>query len=70
MGSEYFWANGMWMYPLFGLTFMISVLYLIFGNRFNKASSNIDAPLDILKKRLARGDITKEEFNDTKKELE
>ena len=71
MGPEYFWMNGMWLFPLLGLTFVISIIYLVFGKKsYDKDTKTNNSALDILKKRLAKGEITKEEFNDIKKEIE
>ena len=69
MRYEYFWMNGMWMPPIVGLLIVISILYLIFGRKNHYTNNDVSA-LEILKKRYAKGDISKEEFHEMKKELE
>jgi putative membrane protein len=69
MGPEYFLMGGMWLFPLLGLLVMISIIYLAFGRR-HCSKNNDDSALEILKKRYAKGDISKEEFHQMKKELE
>ncbi len=83
MGPEYYWMHGMWAFPVIMPIVMIIVLlivvFLIFGQgRFRPPwqdrghhedrQSSEDA-LDILKKRYARGEITKEEFEQIKKDI-
>ena len=58
MWSENFFMGGMWFFPPLGLLIMVSVLYLIFGQRADSSSSE-DSALDILKKRYAKGEISK-----------
>ena len=49
---------------------IIAALYLIFkNNRTPGEHFRSEAPLDILKKRFASGEITKEEFEERKKVL-
>ena len=54
----------------FGLLFWIAVLavlyYLITGSR---GSANEESPLEILDKRFARGEISREEYLEMKKEI-
>ncbi len=69
MGHEYFWMSGMWVFPSVGLLIVISILYLIFGRKHYYTNNDVSA-LEILKKRYAKGDISKEEFHEMKKELE
>jgi len=51
---------------------VIVFLYLIFARPRSDSllPSRQDTPLDILKKRYAKGEISKEEFDQMKKELE
>lgn len=84
MGPEYFWMHGIWLFPVIMpivmLVVMLLVIYFIFGrgrfgppwldrrdNYENRQSS--ESPLDILKKRYAKGDITREEFEQIKKDI-
>jgi len=85
MNEPGFWpewcAGGMWIFPIIGMAVMLICVYLIFGRREGPScwSNNNDSqdrlrdsetPLDILKKRYARGEITKEQFQEMKKEIE
>jgi putative membrane protein len=83
MGPEYFWMHGMWVFPLVMpivvLTVLLVVVYLIFGRggfrppwqnggHYEDRPRSEDA-LDILKKRYAKGEITREEFEQMKKDI-
>ena len=57
------------------ITFVILIVIVFFaaGKYFKKDATNIlsgESALDILKKRLASGEITEEEYSKLKKELE
>ena len=83
MGPEYFWGGGMWIFPI--MFFALMMIVMIFfrrqgfrppwmnsqgsGGNASKESSGQETALDILKKRFARGEIGKEEYEEMKKEL-
>ena len=70
--SDMWWGGGMWIYPLIIVTILLVGVYLIVlrGNRRSPQSSErTETALDMLKKRYARGDISKEEFEQIKKDL-
>ncbi len=72
MGPEYFFMNGMWVFPLIGISVMLFMMFFVFGRgNFKNMSSDekLDSPLDIVKKRFAKGEITKEEFEEIKKDI-
>lgn len=68
--------GGMWFGPVIGLLILGLILWLVISllknsrrqNQNNRISSDISL-LDILKKRYARGKITKDEFEWMKREL-
>jgi putative membrane protein len=60
-GMHVFW----WIIWIIVLIWIFAIPYDIPGQRKKK-----DAPLDILKKRFARGEITKEEYEEKKQFLE
>ena len=68
------WAFPMVM-PIIMLVAVLFVVYLIFGRGgfrppwYNNDCPNPESALDILKKRYAKGEITKEEFEQMKKDI-
>lgn len=55
---------------LLGFAFIVIMIWLLFfyrGSRFRKRSNK--SPLEILKARFARGEISKEEFKEAKKAI-
>jgi len=64
------WYGGMFMWIIF-LTIVGLVVYLVLRNekKSTSGSSFNETPLDILKKRYASGEITKDEFERMKKDL-
>jgi len=65
------WFGGMIMMVLFWIVVVVGILVLIrwlFGQSPGKRSSQ--SALEILKKRYARGEITKEEFENMKKDID
>lgn len=82
MWPNYFCAGGMWIFPFVGLLVMLLMIYLVFGRRSfhppcdttghhesNRRAPNSDTPLEILKRRYAKGEIGKEEFDRVKRDL-
>lgn len=73
MGDEghYFFGGGFmwifWVLIIIGLFFVFKNI-AVGGDKSN--SSNNDTPLEILKKRYARGEIEEEEYERRRKELE
>lgn len=67
---EYMHMN-MTMFHGFGmLIFWVIIVFLLFSLFNNQKSENKETPLDILKKRLAKGEITKEQFDSLKKTIQ
>lgn len=78
--GEHFWWGGWWMFPMvmpiIFVVIVIVVLYLIFGrggfrppggNKYPDRDS--ETALDILRKRYAKGELNREEFERMKKDL-
>ena len=77
MFHNWFWGGGLW----FGWVFWVAIIALIIYLVVNQGNKNRhvhlppsyphqDSPIDILKRRYAKGEITKEQFDQMKKDLE
>ena len=80
MWTEHFWMSGMWIFPFIFLIVLIFVVYMLFNRRgyrlpWNEGRENHyrpgekETPTEILKKRYAKGAISKEEFEEMKSVL-
>lgn len=69
-----YYYNGFWPFHMFGFLFMVIFwAIIVFGvivlfKRFSHQKNNSHA-LEILKERYAKGEITKHEFEEMKKEI-
>jgi putative membrane protein len=75
MFHNWFWGGGMWFGWIFWVGIIALIIYLIInqGNKnrqINMPPPYTETPLDILKKRYAKGEITKEQFDQMKKDIE
>ena len=64
----YGWYSYGWVYAVIGVIILLAILYLVF-RRPETQEKRDDRALQILKERYAKGEITKEEFEEMKKEL-
>lgn len=86
MGPEHFGWGGWWVFPvvmpLVMIIFLIIFLYIVFGRGGPKLpwwnssegpsnhNKDSETAMEILKKRYAKGEVTREEFEQIKKDLE
>jgi|TARA_R110000851_G_scaffold90139_1_gene196659 putative membrane protein len=86
MGPEHFGWGGWWVFPvampLVMIFLLVIVLYIVFGRGGSRPSwwnssqgpsnrnENSESAMEILKKRYAKGEITREEFEQIKNDLE
>ena len=71
----------MWIFPMIMMIIMLVVVFGIFkrgsfgppwshgGGRHHSESPGLETPLEILKKRYAKGEITKEQFDQMKNDI-
>jgi putative membrane protein len=65
MGFGWFFMIFFWILIIFGIVYLVKLL-----TTDKKGNILQDSPLDILKKRYAKGEITKEEYEKIKSDLE
>ena len=85
MHPEYFWWGPMWLFPMLMpfvmLIILVLCLYFIFGRGSVKPpwqnseksyyqGRDSESALEILKKRYAKGEITKDEFQQMRRDIE
>lgn len=74
MPYDYFWRGGMWIFPMLGLFVFLVVIIAIFGRGcrppWQSSGRHEESALDILKKRYAKGEISKEQFEQMKKDIQ
>ena len=80
MWTGNFWMGGMWIFPLIMLIVVVLFIFLVFGRcgyspswyyKYRDAHQIEpgETPLEILKKRYAKGEITKVDFDQMKKDV-
>ncbi len=78
MGPGASWGDGWWIFPIIMCVVMMVICFGVWGRKGfklpwqcgdNGEDTGSETPLDILKKRYAKGEITKEEFDQMKKDL-
>jgi putative membrane protein len=81
MGPGMFWGGGMWIFPLIGLVVFLFIIYFVFtrgigaGGPFcgwggqSGGNSGQQSPMDVLKMRYVKGEISREEFERMKKDI-
>ncbi len=73
MGHGFFWWGGMWIFPLLFLALLILAVYLVVtrgvGPRKEDGTGRDETALEILEKRYARGEISREEFLQARTDL-
>jgi putative membrane protein len=79
MNPEYFWWGPMWVFPMIMpiimLVILILCLYFMFGRGgggmpCSPMGTHQGAGRDILKRRYAKGEINKDEYEQIKRDLE
>jgi len=76
-GEHFWWWGGFWMFPmvipLVFIAILIAAFYFIFRRSGGRPpwgdSPHSESALEVLKKRYAKGEITKEEFDRIKKDI-
>lgn len=66
----FFGGGFMWIFWLLLIVFLVFIIKAVAGGKSGSKNSMADSPLEIIKKRYARGEIDEEEYKRLRKELE
>ncbi len=74
MFHNWMWGGGMWFGWIFWLVIIGAIVWLVMNQsgrnkNQNQTNPHLESPLDILKNRYAKGEITKEQFDRMKQDL-
>ncbi len=77
--SDFFWGGGLWMFPAAMIVVMLVMAFLVCGRGMRGLcghgargvwnGSPREDPLEILRRRYAKGEVTKEEFERIRSDL-
>ncbi|MFN2361168.1 MAG: SHOCT domain-containing protein [Marinobacter sp.] len=85
MGPEHFGWSGWWVFPVVMPIIMVMVLFIVFYLVFGRGGLKLpwnnsegtsnhnegsETAMEILKKRYAKGELTREEFEQVKKDIQ
>jgi putative membrane protein len=69
-GFCYEWGFGHMFFAGFRVIFWVAVIIcIVYLVRYFRMKGQVDTPLDILRKRYARGEITKDDFDRMREDL-
>lgn len=68
MMNNLYWGMGwgMWFIPLLSI---LLIYFLVKNNSQTKDGQSAESPMEVLKKRYAKGEITKDQFDEMKKDI-
>ncbi|TKB48861.1 SHOCT domain-containing protein [Ferrimonas sediminicola] len=78
MAHEHFWFSGMWFFPVFFLLVFLVFAYLAFRVLSSRcaasdqvsSSDSLNSPLEVLKMRYVKGEISRDEFAQIRKDIQ
>ena len=68
--SGMFFGGYMWLFWLLVIAAIVVVIMSAINTKSTSGSKNEDSPIEILKRRYARGEIDEEEFTRRRKQIE
>ena len=69
-GANMFFGGFMWLFWLLIIVAIIVIIISALRSNSGKSNNNEDSPLEILKRRYARGEIDEEEYTRQRKQIE
>jgi putative membrane protein len=86
MGPEHFWWGGSWPFPIIMHLAMVAIFVVLFYFAFGRSgfrppwrndsdrpsshSGHFETAIEVLEKRYAKGEISREEFEQMKKDIQ
>jgi putative membrane protein len=70
MGGTYAGIGFGWLFQILMFVAFFLIVWMVIKSNPNLGKSTKGKPIDILRRRLAKGEITKKEYEELKKEIE